>query len=130
MPSRSANLTLCDIKIALISKIAHAIVEKKVVNIYLGDKQFLKKPKDEFGIRFVKNCENAQLVIARNIQSIKKACKKKFIFVTTYNAYKNSGFAIGALFWQKGRPELLFREKNLKKMHVDLPKSFKKYIDY
>ncbi len=125
----SNALTLRQIKLKLITVIAHALVKKKVVRVYVGDKSFLSKPENVDHIIFVSSCEKADMVIVKDACSLSEECKNKLIFVTNYYGFRESPVAIGALFWQKGRPVLVFKGDNLKKRHISLPREMNKYID-
>ncbi len=122
-------ITLKEVKLRLISVIAHALVKKQVVSIYLGDKDFLSNPNNMDHIVFVKSCERADLIIVSDPGRIKRRCRNKLIFVTNYNGFKRSPVVIGALFWQKGRPVLVFKGSNLRRRHIRLPKEMNKYVD-
>ncbi len=121
-------ISLEQIKLQLVSIIAHAIVKKKVVKVYLGDKGFLAKTKNVNGVVFVKQCKDADLIIVSKPDSLRGLCRDKPIFVTNYRGYRSSNLPVGALFWQKGRPVLIFRKRNLERLHVSLPKNLKDYV--
>jgi len=123
----SSNLN--DIKLKLISKISHVVVKKHIVKIYVSDKAFLKDVQDSKNLKFVKNCQDADVILCSIVGKLSKRCKNKIVFTTKYRSYKNSKFVFGAIFWQKGRPNLIFRASCLKKRGIKLPKSYKKYID-
>ncbi len=126
----SLSLTLRDIKIKLISTIAHVLIKDKVVKIDLEDKSFLNvKNSSTDHIVFVNSCENADLIITNNIKNIKKDCRNKLIFVTNYSAYRKAPYSIGAFFWQKGRPVLILNKKVIRQKHIRLSKQFEKYVD-
>jgi hypothetical protein len=55
------------------------------------------------------------------------ACPGVMLFMTTYGAYRSTPEAVGALFWQKGRPTLLFHRKVLQQRGLSLPKALHAY---
>ncbi len=114
----------------LLENVAHAVSNNKIVRVYINDKGFLDKYADTDDIVFVKDCKNADIVITNNIEKLNKACIEKPIFVTTYQQYKGYKTVIGALFWQKGRPVLIFRRESITRLHIKLPNQLKKYLDY
>ena len=74
--------------------------------------------------------QKADIVFIYHEPSIPTLPLKKIIFVGSYSLlkkYKNR--VIGGFFWQKGRPNIIFLEKNLKKFHIHLPPEFDKYIE-
>ncbi len=124
------SLTLTDVKIKLVATIAHSLVKKKVVCVDLMDKEFLNRQKGKIDhIVFVNSCQKADIIITDNIKQIKKSCISKLIFVTNYNTYIHTPFAVGALFWQKGRPVLIFNKKTIKAKHIRLPKQFYQFVE-
>ncbi len=124
------SLTLTDVKIKLVATIAHSLVKKKVVCVDLMDKEFLNRQKGNADhIVFVNSCQKADIIITDNIKQIKKSCISKLIFVTNYNTYEHTPSAVGALFWQKGRPVLIFNKKTIKAKHIRLPKQFYQFVE-
>ncbi len=128
--SFSFALTLQDIKVKIVVTIAHALVKSKNVKVDLNDKNFLYGINGKKGdVVFVKNCKKADIIITDSIKYIQKNCRNKLIFVTNYRAYKTTPNAVGALFWQKGRPVIIFNKKVIRKKHINLPDQFKQYED-
>lgn len=124
--------TLSQIKAQIILSIAHLVTHKKIVKIYVDDPSFLDIFKNSGYIKRVSNCFQADVVITKNSQNIKKQCKKKQINIisTTYKDYKqNSDIDFGAFFWQKGRPNMLINSKIIQKRSISLPRSYFKYLD-
>ena len=124
--------TLSQIKAQIILNIARLVTHKKIVKIYVDDPSFLDIFKNNNDIKRVSNCFQADVVITKNSQNIKKQCKKKQINIisTTYKDYKqNSDIDFGAFFWQKGRPNMLINSKIIQKRSISLPRSYYKYLD-
>ena len=117
------------IKIDILSSVAHGLFGKKDIRVYLADSSFLKEVPDKNynGLIFTDNCSDSQLIIADSIKKLSKRCLKKTIFATNYPLYK-SRYAIGALFWQKGRPVLILKKKALIKKHIKVGSNLEKYL--
>ena len=117
------------IKIDILSSVAHGLFGKKDIRVYLADSSFLKEVPDKNynGLIFTDNCSDSQLIIADSITKLSKRCLKKSIFATNYPLYK-SKYAIGALFWQKGRPVLILKKKALIKKHIKVGSNLEKYL--
>ncbi len=79
-------------------------------------------------INILKNCSEADIVILSNVKNIPYECKNKILFGTRYYHLKNPN-VIGAFFWQKGRPNILFYKSRLDKHNIKLDSSFDKYIE-
>ncbi len=79
-------------------------------------------------LNIVTECDKADLIILSTTNNIPKECSKKILFGTRYLHLKNPS-VVGAFFWQKGRPNILFYKKRLEKNHIKLDSSFDKYIE-
>ena len=108
---------------ALIKELTHSQRPK----IYLAD-NVLSIQKFSSRFNLVKNCENANIIIVTHIKNIDSECKDKILFGTKYQTLDNKS-VVGAFFWQKGRPNILFYQTRLTKYGIQLSKHFTKYID-
>ncbi len=112
----------------ILSSIAHSLVHKKSVNICIDDRNFKGIGKYAKSLNVV-SCGRADIVFTSKDNDINKKCKTSLIFSTSYYLYEHSPMIVGAFFWQKGRPNIIFRQKQLKHLDIALPKNFQKYID-
>jgi len=80
-------------------------------------------------IKKVKKCSKADLVIVNNLDNLPLDCMDKLIFTTNYKTFMLNENIIGAFFWQKGRPNIVFRKSVLDKKGIYLDASFQKYIE-
>ena len=75
----------------------------------------------------VKTPQEADFLIIKHSLNIKSNGLK---FANSYKIlkyYRES--VIGGFYWQKGRPNILFLEKNLEHNHLILPESMQEYIE-
>ncbi len=79
-------------------------------------------------LKIVTECDKADIVILSTTNNIPQECMTKTLFGTRYSHLKNPN-VIGAFFWQKGRPNILFYHNRLKEHKVVLDSSFDKYIE-
>ena len=118
-----------DEKIAasLFNKIVTTITHKKTPTVYLYTdiESVSKYPKK---LQIVEDCSRADIVLLSTVKDIPKDCASKILFGTRYSHLKNKN-VIGAFFWQKGRPNILFYKERLEKQQIKLDKSFDKYIE-
>ena len=118
-----------DLKLAssIFEKITIAITHDKKSKIYVCSHiDAIDKYSEHFNI--VDNCENADIVLISSTKDIPITCKDKVLFGTKYKHLKNKN-VIGAFFWQKGRPNILFYKSRLDKNHIKLETSFNKYVE-
>ncbi|MRJ03152.1 MAG: hypothetical protein GXO19_02130 [Epsilonproteobacteria bacterium] len=81
-------------------------------------------------VEVVDRCEEADIIFTKKISALPESCLNKLIFVTSYGSYKrHKDRTIGAFFWQKGRPNIIFNTKKISQLHIELPKEFEKYME-
>ena len=113
------------IELAIISKIAHALVKKPVILIYTDSQKYLIKKKYD-GLRFIHQCQNADMALLRHFH---KRCSHKKVIVLDFWLLKKDKDALGAFYWQKGRPNVIFPQSRLEQRKISLPKEFESFID-
>lgn len=99
--------------------------DKPKVFIY-KENNSLQKHSD--GLELVYSCSNADVVVVSTLKNLPDLCFDKIIFGTKYSHLKDSR-VVGAFFWQKGRPNILFYKDRLDKNDIKLDSSFDKYIE-
>ena len=112
----------------ILSSIAHSLVHKRSVNICIDDKNFVGIKKYTKNLNVV-SCGKADIVFTSKDDNMDKKCKTSLIFSTSYYLYEHSPMIVGAFFWQKGRPNIIFRQKQLENLGINLPKDFRKYVE-
>jgi len=118
-----------DVQLAssIFNTIVSSVTHKKSASVYLYKNiESVSQYPDK--LQIVQDCSSADLVLLSTVKNIPKDCDSKVLFGTRYSHLKNKN-VIGAFFWQKGRPNILFYKKRLKKYHIKLDKSFDKYIE-
>ena len=103
------------------------ITKKASPNVYLftGNSSIEQYPGS---LNIVTGCDKADLIILSTTQNIPKECLTKILFGTRYSHLKNPN-VVGAFFWQKGRPNILFYKERLERNSIKLHSSFDKYIE-
>lgn len=67
------------------------------------------------------------LIVSKKIPE--NISKTGIVFTTDYDMLEKNKRIVGAFFWQKGRPNLLFVRNRLQKANVTLGHEFDKYIE-
>ena len=80
---------------------------------------------DKAGFVSAQNCNNSDIIYSSVVLT---QCKNKPFFTDNYTSFKKDSTAIGAFYWKKGRPNILFLKSRLEKFDLELPKKFHKYI--
>ena len=117
----------CDKRASIFNMLVKSISSKTYPNIYMH-KNIKSLEKNSKDLNLIKVCKDADVVLLSTIKNIPKDCDGKILFGTKYSHLKNKN-VVGAFFWQKGRPNILFYKNRLKKYNIKLPAKFDKYIE-
>jgi len=107
----------------VIKNITHKHAPK--VYLHVEIESIKKYPKN---LKITTRCSDADVVVLSTVKYIPSTCKDKILFGTRYSHLKNTN-VVGAFFWQKGRPNILFYKKRLDKYNIRLGSGFDKYIE-
>lgn len=120
-----------DIKSQLIGMITKELIQKKEIKVCAFDEEYKKLKGDAFHFKLVDTCEETDLIITQSMSHIPLECQnnKALILMTKYQEYKKSSLPIGALFWQKGRPNLIFSVTRFQELSLAIPPSFDQYME-
>lgn len=123
-------LDASSIKVNLIDNIINLLFPNQKISLFSQDKEYIAGNESKYFV-VVDDCSDAKIIIVKSMKSISKKCLKKirYIIVTSYGSYKEDAHPIGAIFWQKGRLNLIFRKKRLEELSLSLPKRYNKYIE-
>ena len=116
-----------DIEVKIINKISTALTNKKLIFVHTKDKKNLDIIFKSKVLRYSSVCDDANLVIT-DIKDIQRCSKNKLIFTTDYLSFEALPNAVGAFFYEKGRPSIVFRKDILEKHKITLPDEFAKFI--
>ncbi len=121
------------IKAKIIGKVATSLLEVSVVFIYTDDPAYEKLFEEEENLIETKSCSDADMILSNRLEKYRTSCppnSQRLYFATSYSDYiKNRDAAVGAFFWQKGRPNLILNAKKLKELKIKLPSEFDNYIE-
>ena len=122
-------------------KIYHQIfsdlLHKKQINVYTGDRELLQIFERSKYLSPVIKPEVSDIVIVNSRQMYEKAMgriasektsQKPIIFATDYRLLKQYPDIVGALYWKKGRSQLLFLKPRLDKRGLHPPDAYTPYI--
>lgn len=112
----------------IMEKISTVLIKKEITSVITNDTRNTEIVSLSKIMKNISSCTNADIIITHS-KNIQKCDDKVLVFVTNYLAFKALPHAIGAFFYQKGRPNIIFREANLKKHNIILPSEFNKYIE-
>ena len=120
----------------LYQDILSTLVPKKVIRVYTSDRTLQKSFIYSKRLVVVFQPEEADVIIVSDkaegksvIAQLDRQKKAKFpvLFGTDYRLLAAYPEVIGALYWRKGRTQLLFVSSRLKNYGIELPKKYQKY---
>ncbi len=77
----------------------------------------------------VKSCIEADVIITTTMQSLPIECHEKTIFANSYRLLRSSPQIVGAFFWSKGRPNIVFYKERLDRHGITLSDEYERYIE-
>ncbi len=103
-----------------------ALSTEKTPKVYVDSKkESLSLSSNTFTL--VNSCKEADIVVMTQ-SDLPEVCQSKIVFGTRYHHLKND-FVVGAFFWQKGRPNIVFIEDRLIVKKITLPESLQDYLE-
>jgi hypothetical protein len=113
------------IEVRLIEKILIDMANKQPVNVCVINYNANKILNYSTYLRITK-CENADfMIIGKDTEEINY---NKPAIVFDEDLIKKVKNAVGALYWKKGRPQLIFIKNRLDKYKIQLPSEYKGYL--
>ena len=112
---------------SIFNMITKSITKKSNSKVYIHT-QVDSLQKYPGNLKIVNGCNKADVVILSTMKNLPQKCLKKVLFGTRYSHLKNPE-VVGAFFWQKGRPNILFYQERLEKKNIKLSPNFNKYIE-
>lgn len=107
----------------IIKLIFSSIFEKENISVFV-DTEEKSKIVLEAGFEVSIACSKADIVY---LSEVLNQCSQKAIFTDNYQMFKENKNVIGAFYWSKGRPNIMFDSKRLEHFNLKLPESLKKY---
>ncbi len=77
------------------------------------------------------SCSDADFVFVKNEKNDNQLCNenKKIFFTNSYDTLLKNKQFIGAFFWSKSRPNVIFVKDRLIKNHIELPEIYNKFVE-
>ena len=118
-----------DVELAstILNKLIIAVTAKENPKVYLYRENEALETYPASAV-LVKGCEEADIVIVSTLKQLPKSCDNKILLGTRYMHLEDPR-VIGAFFWQKGRPNILFYHERLHARKIVLDRVFDKYIE-
>jgi len=119
-----------DYTLKLYEKILGALSNNSsIIVVYADGKNspILQKSRKFIVVNFCTS--NVEFLIGSHFGALNSMCKNKPLFATTHRAYHRYSNAFGAFYWTKGRPQIHFNKRVLKRFHLKLSENLKRFED-
>ncbi len=118
-----------DHQVKIIEKIISQISLKKQIYIWSDDKNILNKLEKNNKLLITHNCQEATFIILRDKHLLSKVCSKAHIFVLNYQLLSDLPQSFGALFWKKGRPNIVILAPRIQAQNIKISKALEPYLE-
>lgn len=119
-----------ELEAKIVSNIAKNVLNKDI-KIYIPN--ITEDEKNIYSKYFevVQKCEDANFAFIKDQRALRTSCnnKEKVYFTNSYRKLMGDDRFIGAFFWSKSRPNVIFLQKRLDEYKIVLPSSYEKYIE-
>lgn len=117
------------VKIEILEKVFSNIsIDKKIV-IWSDCKTVLESFKQRAIFETASSCSDASLIVLENKKELTNECHEKAIFVMDYKLLKEMPDSFGALFWKKGRPNIVIIAPRAKKRSIKISEKLDDYLE-
>ena len=116
-------------KVVILEKVIGELSIKQEIKIWSDNKEVLAELKKHNKYKTVQNCKDASIIILEDKNKLPKICSNKHIFALKYQLLSEIPQSFGALFWKKGRPNIVILEPRIKAQHIIANSSLNPYLE-
>lgn len=117
------------IRARILEKVLSKISIHNEILVWSDSKGLMSEFNEATIIKTSINCENATLIVLENKENIKESCRDKAIFALKYNLLTDIQRSFGALFWKKGRANIVIIEPRIKAQSIEISKDLEEYLE-
>jgi len=116
-------------QVDIIEKILSEISIDKKLKIWSDNPRILRELKEHKRFQVVNNMKQSNMVILEDKNNFTNACMCKSVFVLKYKLLSEIPKSFGALFWKKGRPNIVIIEPRIKFQSIKISKALEPYLE-
>ena len=117
------------IKTEILEKVITGISIKQTLNVWSDNDNILAQLKEHNRLNTAQNCKDASIVILEDKKNLAKECVSKHIFVLNYQLLSDVPQSFGALFWKKGRPNIVILKPRINAQAIKVSNALKPYLE-
>jgi len=116
-------------QVKIIEKIISEIsIDKKIV-IWSDNKKILSILENNSMFETTQRCNSATVIVLESKDTLPRKCSSKHIFVLNYKLLSEIPRSFGALFWKKGRPNIVILEPRVESQNIKITKDLEPYLE-
>lgn len=125
----SVHLTAFDSVTAskIFTKIFFAIFDKSPIVVYTPNPQYRHVITLAPSLQLADTHQSADILLADGFDEIPSE-SDTILFTTNAAVFRSHEQAVGAFYWEHGRPKIIFLQSRLELRHISLHRQFHKYI--
>ncbi len=117
------------LKVKILDGIFSEISINKPIKIWSDDVKLLTEFKRSSKFKTTTKCSEANIIVIQRKKNLSRRCRRKHIFVLSYDLLSEINNSFGALFWKKGRPNIVILQPRIKKAHIGITKNLDPYLE-
>ena len=117
------------LQIKILEKIITEISVDKETKVWSDNKNILRTLKEHNKLKTTDNCDEATIIILQEHNKLIKACSSRAIFVLNYKLLSDIPQSFGALFWKKGRPNIVIIKSRIKAQSIQVSNNLNPYLE-
>jgi hypothetical protein len=117
------------IRVKIITKILSEISINDTIKVWSDNKEILNRLQINNKIKVEKECIDSNVIILEHKDNLEELCGDKYIFVLNYKLLSDIEQSFGALFWKKGRPNIIILEPRIKTQGISVSQDLEPYIE-
>ena len=116
-------------QVKILEKVISEISIDKQIIIWSDDKEIIYELKNNNKFLITRNCQDATLIILKDKKNLLKICNDIHIFALNYKLLTEVPKSFGALFWKKGRPNIVIIEPRIKAQSIKVTNNLRPYLE-
>ncbi len=126
--SQTANAFDVKTGAKIYDKLFYAVFQKDSILVYAKDPLYKSVILNSQNLKLANSAEEASIIIISSQDEVTNKTKNKLLFATDNDIFIDNENAIGAFYWQKGRPEIVFSKARLKNAKLSITQEFERYL--
>lgn len=125
----SASNSNSELRLKILKNIISGIENSKPMRLWSDDKEIMDAFSLSKNFVVVDRYEDAKMIILSKKSNLPNKVRSKHIFVLDYDLLYQIPESIGAFFWKKGRPNIVFIKPRLEEHSLKLSANLKPYLE-